>query len=263
MNGRDLVLGSAGVLALGAALVRRGSRDAASEQAADYFSRRPAHRYDDRVGVRQSGGGIVSNRFPSWVSVRRRLQRDGFANEDHFDNLLEAFDDMGEDGLSDREKVRRAWAEVEGDWGTFTGYAWSFTDPVRVWRAVTADSLEALHLPPPAPAVRRTRQVPIPFGVRPQVPVAHAGRGGDGAGIWWSWDPQAAEAHWGGTHKRGFLLAGEVAYGDVNWPATFYANLVSADEREIQVKPGAPVHLLRVRDDDTGVVERQDLWVRA
>ena len=49
----------------------------------------------------------------------------------------------------------------------------------------------------------------------------------------------------------------------MNWPATFYANLLSPEEREIQVKPDAPVYLLRVRDDKTGAIEKQDLWVRA
>ena len=218
--------------------------------------------------VRTSGRGGVSGRFPAWERVRRRLQRDGFAREDHFDNRVEAFDD--DEGLSDREKVRRAWEEVESDWDTFVGHAWDFTDPVKVWRAVTADTLDALHLPLPRPPrrTREDRQVPVPFPVRDLV--SHASsqgrvkvRGDDGTGIWWSWDPKAAEAHWGGGHARRFLLAGEVAYEDVNWPATFYANLSSSEEREIQVKPGAPVHVLRVRDDHTGTVEKQDLWVRA
>lgn len=263
MSGRDLAFAFlAGLTVAGAARARSGSRSAAHAQALDYFDR--------GVSVRQSGRGVVSSRFPSWSSVRRRLQRDGFANEDHFDHLVEMFDD-GDEDLSDREKIRRAWAEVEGDWDTFEGYAWSFTDPIRIWRAITADTLEALHLPPPWPPrrTRKDRQVPIPFPepTAAQIPGSRGDRPGlrpgDGVGIWWSWDPKAAEAHWGGNHRRAFLLAGEVAYGDVNWPATFYANLSSADEREIQVKPGAPVHLLRVRDDDTGAVERQDIWVRA
>lgn len=54
-----------------------------------------------------------------------------------------------------------------------------------------------------------------------------------------------------------------LSLSDPTPPMTVVANLSSSDEREIQVKSGAPVRLLRVRDDDTGVVEKQDLWVRA
>lgn len=268
MNGRDLALASlAGLAAAGAvARARSGSRSAAHAQALDHFDR--------GMSVRWSGQGVVSSRFPAWTSVRRRLQRDGFAREDHFGNIVQMYGD--DDGRSEREKIRLAWEEIEGDWETFEGYAWDFADPIRVWRAVTADSLAALHLPRPVPTrrSRKDRQVPLPFpgsnsGASRPVPARDAVRvrgqvqAGDGAGIWWSWDPKAAEAHWGGNHRRAFLLAGEVSYGDVNWPATFYANLSSSDEREIQVKSTAPVHLLRVRDDDTGAVEKQDLWVRA
>lgn len=260
MNGRDLALASlAGLAGLGLAAARSGSRSAAHAQADDYFDRGSS--------VRESGRGIVSDRFPAWTSVRRRLQKDGLAGEDYFGNLVEMFDD---EGRSEREKIRMAWAEVESDWKTFENYAWNFTDPVQIWRAVTADTLDALHLPPPRlpRRTRKDRQGPIPFpgpDLTDPIPSRYGEtvQGDDGTGIWWSWDPKAAEAHWGGRHQRAFLLAGEVAYGDVNWPATFYANLMNADEREIQVKPGAPVHLLRVRDDDTGAVEKQDLWVRA
>ncbi len=254
MNGRDLALVSlTGLAAVGFAVSRQGSRSAAHAQADDYFDRGSR--------VRESGRGVVSDRFPAWASVRRRLQKDGFANEDHFDDIASHYDDGDR---SEREKIRLAWESFEQDWETFEGHAWYFTDPVRIWRAVTAHDLDALHLPLPRrpKQTRRDRQVSLPF---PEVAGRSAGRQGrgDGAGIWWSWDPKAAEAHWGGSHRQTFLLAGEVAYEDVNWPATFRANLSSSDEREIQVKPDAPVHLLRVRDDDTGVVERQDLWVRA
>ena len=258
MNGRDLTLGALAGLAVAGMVAkrRRGSRDAASEQGADYF--RPATSRSN-LSVQQSGNGVVSNRFPSWASVRRRLQRDGFTHD--FEHLKDAY---AEEGLSDREQTERVWEVVQSDWDTFTRYAFDFTDPIRIWRAVTADSVEALRLPRPAPpspaARRRERQLALPFK---QMSARHNPSDKEGVGIWWSWDPHAAEAHWGGaTHARGFLLAGEVAYGDVNWPATFYANLASAEEREIQVKPGAPIRLLRVRDDDTGVVEKQNLWVR-
>ena len=259
MNGRTLTLSTlAGLAVAGFVAKRRGSRDAASEQAADYFL--PASsRYQRNLSVQQSGNGVVSHRFPSWTSVRRRLQRDGFTHD--FGHLEDAY---AEEGLSEREKTKRVWEDLERDWDTFTGYAFDFTDPIRIWRAVTADSIEALRLPrpalPSAAARRRERQLALPFK---QFSARHNPSDKEGVGIWWSWDPQAAEAHWGGTHARGFLLAGEVAYDDVNWPATFAANLTSAEEREIQVKPGAPIRLLRVRDDDTGVVEKQNLWVRA
>ena len=228
MNGRDLTLGTLAGLAVAGMVAqrRRGSRDAASEQGADYF--RPGTSHHD-FSVQQSGNGVVSNRFPSWANVRRRLQRGCLISPGEF---------------------------VESDWDAFMGYAFDFTDPIHIWRAVTADSVEALRLPRPAllsPAARRRERQ-----------LAKADAEGEGVGIWWSWDPHAAEPHYGSsTHARGFLLAGEVAYDDVNWTATFYGNLSFPEEREIQVKPGAPVRLLRVRDDDTGVVEKQNLWVRA
>ena len=78
-------------------------------------------------------------------------------------------------------------------------------------------------------------------------------RGGLGAqplGVYWSWDEDAAEAHWG-AHGEGhitYLLAAGVDPRHVNWSNTIAANATRSteDEKEITIIDNAPVTLWAV-----------------
>lgn len=69
-------------------------------------------------------------------------------------------------------------------------------------------------------------------------------------GIYWSWDEDAAEAHWG-THKDGevkWLMMAEVTPAMIDWPATLCqnANPDYEDEKEIRLLPNVPVKVSKV-----------------
>jgi hypothetical protein len=62
-------------------------------------------------------------------------------------------------------------------------------------------------------------------------------------GIFWSWDENSAEAHWGsfGPGTEEILLQARVGKDDIDWEGTFEANMDPAtgeEEREIRLKEG-------------------------
>jgi GNAT superfamily N-acetyltransferase len=70
-----------------------------------------------------------------------------------------------------------------------------------------------------------------------------------GIGVYWSWDEDAAEAHWGhfGQGFQNYTLKAQVQEKDVDWTGTMWANLdpdLGEDEKEIRLKSGARPLLL-------------------
>ena len=101
--------------------------------------------------------------------------------------------------------------------------AYAFTNPLRLWREITTKSLETMRLDADI-------------------------------GVYWSWDPRAAEAHWG-DDGRVWMLVAEVFPNQVDWPGTIWANLASPEEKEIRLKSNATLRLLRIRDERGQIVE--------
>lgn len=69
-------------------------------------------------------------------------------------------------------------------------------------------------------------------------------------GIYWSWDKNAAEAHWG-EFANGHVtwrMTAAVNMRDVDWPTTFAMNADPSyeSEREIRLKDNAPVRMINV-----------------
>ena len=70
-----------------------------------------------------------------------------------------------------------------------------------------------------------------------------------GIGVYWSWDEDAAEAHWGhfGQGFQNYTLKAQVQEKDVDWTGTMWVNLdpdLGEDEKEIRLKSGARPLLL-------------------
>lgn len=172
----------------------------------------------------RGGRGVVSSRFPSWDTVRRRLVKNRFQDEDHFSYERDIYKNVG---VSEAETTRLAWERFEYLWGDFCGEAAAFTDPLVLWREITARSLAHVRL--------------------------------HDVGLYWSWEPGAAEAHWGGSDGHPvWMLVAEVGYAEVDWPGTFWANLAAPDEKEIRLKSTARPRLLRLRDQKGDVVQTFD-----
>ena len=78
-----------------------------------------------------------------------------------------------------------------------------------------------------------------------------------GLGVYWSWDEDAAEAHWGygqGSGSVEYTLKAQVQEGDIDWKGTIWANLdpsIGEDEKEIRLRKGArPLLLAWKRGDE-------------
>jgi GNAT superfamily N-acetyltransferase len=71
-----------------------------------------------------------------------------------------------------------------------------------------------------------------------------------GFGVYWSWDADAADAHWGNLYAKKYTFHARVSAHDVDWNSTLLANLdptLGDDEKEIRVKNGVPLELIEYR----------------
>ena len=121
---------------------------------------------------------------------------------------------------SEKEKVmeRRAYEDWEYRYNELRAMHASWSWPLKVWRCVTLENIQQL----------KTK----------------------GIGVYWSYEEGAAQAHWG-QGGRPYTLEGQITENAVDWESTIYANLhpsLGEDEKEIRLKDGAPVKLLRWED---------------
>ena len=77
-------------------------------------------------------------------------------------------------------------------------------------------------------------------------------KGYKGVGVYWSWDDDAAEAHWGhGKDSVYIKMHAKVRPDDVDWPETLFKNTYDLkDEKEIRVKDGGLVKVIGFMQDD-------------
>lgn len=74
-------------------------------------------------------------------------------------------------------------------------------------------------------------------------------------GIYWSYDPIWAKAHWGADESPGgeqhieWLIIGEVDAAGVDWETTIAQGVLYPSEGEVQVRKGAPVNILDLRPE--------------
>jgi hypothetical protein len=72
-------------------------------------------------------------------------------------------------------------------------------------------------------------------------------------GIYWSWDPEGAEPHWGHNTDLPFttIMEAEVDETSVDWYPTIRLNVepVSFEEKEIRLVKGAKINILSIKID--------------
>jgi len=130
----------------------------------------------------------------------------------------------GFDALSsaEQDKVlqRRAYEEWEDRYNQMRWEHSSWSWPLKVWRSITLKDIQQL----------KTK----------------------GVGIYWAYEDSAAEAHWGHPGSEGtYTLEAQITENAVDWDSTIFANLqpsIGDMEKEITLKEGAPVKLLRWQD---------------
>ena len=78
----------------------------------------------------------------------------------------------------------------------------------------------------------------------------HLVQQGKHLGIYWSYDPNAAEAHWArADNSHEVLIHGKVPETSVDWESTFMLNMdiaLGEDEKEIRLYDGVPVTILEI-----------------
>jgi len=81
----------------------------------------------------------------------------------------------------------------------------------------------------------------------------HLEREGKHLGIYWTWDPDAADTHWGDYSKTSkVLIEAEVPENGVDWEKTLITNIepfTGDDEKEITLIKGVPLRILSIEMD--------------
>ncbi len=70
----------------------------------------------------------------------------------------------------------------------------------------------------------------------------------DKIGIYWSWDKEAADAHWGNfdSNNKKWLIKASISKDNVDWPITIVYNTLSSyqDEKEIRIIDDSKVKII-------------------
>jgi len=83
-------------------------------------------------------------------------------------------------------------------------------------------------------------------------------KGYHGLGIFWAWDEDKAESHWGGGGGHEIIIKALVDINHINYTATARKNLnpsMGEDEAEIQLKEHSPVIVTQITSDNKVVWE--------
>jgi hypothetical protein len=81
-----------------------------------------------------------------------------------------------------------------------------------------------------------------------------------GLGVYWSWDKNRADAHWGSGSKD-ILVTALVSPNDISYKQTAFKNLnpsLGEDEAEIEVKPAAKLLITSVEHDGRVIWKNTD-----
>lgn len=160
----------------------------------------------------------MSDPVPPWLDGGKQLLLDfGLEREDVFEHLVEEYESLVD---YDREQAERAaWTDIQNHYEDFWNTVnYDLDTPIRVWRRITAPSVQAIDLTCP--------------------------------GLYWSWEKDAAEAHWG-TFAKGyktFTIVAEIPRASVDWPQTIYANVTIPEEKEITAAVGAKMRVVAIEN---------------
>ncbi len=87
--------------------------------------------------------------------------------------------------------------------------------------------------------------------------ISHLSKEGKHLGIYWTWDPDAADTHWGDYSKKSVaLIEAEAPENGVDWEETLRINVepfIGDDEKEITLNKGVPLKILSIEVDGNPV----------
>ena len=148
--------------------------------------------------------------------------RDGYDSE-----LKDVFTDEGKEAWDEfltgkiDDDLWPMWSTVEDSIGENDGL-------ISVWRAITYTKGEY-------------------DDIYDEITKEHHG----GVGQYWSWEENAAEAHWGDSGGKLFVLHGQVRPEDVNWEQSVLKNVYDLrEEQELELNDNAKVKLVGMSTSD-------------
>ena len=94
-----------------------------------------------------------------------------------------------------------------------------------------------------------------------------------GAGIFWSWDHEAAKCYWGGSGEA-ITITALASLSDIDYTLTaelnlnsFYddedENYIGEEEKEIRLKAGSPITITKVDSEENGVIFESKMRTKA
>ena len=150
------------------------------------------------------------------------------------ERITSAFEDDTE-GMSDEERdeflTNVVMNETRNRYQSIVSFFDGLNFPLEVYREITVPSLDSIKF--------------------------------DSIGVYWTWDENAAEAHWGQGSGRYVKFAAEINADIVDWDTSIMCNLdpsLGEEEKELRLFDGASFELLGygVRD---GYRKRDEEWV--
>jgi len=154
----------------------------------------------------------------------------------------------------EQEMIRRARDEYEDKYNELVASYNRWVFPMDVYRCISV---------PEVGSKTRGREYPAPAQQHlfPGTPMEEYQQGLQsiqykGVGVYWSWDENAAECHWG-TGGPSVTLHAVITENDVDWEGTLSANMMPStgdEEKEVRLKEGTQFEL-------EGIQYEGDNWI--
>src|SRR5208282_2177754 len=141
----------------------------------------------------------------------------------------------------EKELGKRALADFQERYEELVASYQSWQFPMDVFRCISlpkAEEAQQQHLFPDTPQAKFQQGLQA---IKYQ-----------GVGIYWSWDENAAECHWG-TGGPSVTLHGVINKNNVDWEGTIYANMfptLGQEEKEVRLIEGTQFELEEIQYDE-------------
>jgi len=204
----------------------------------------PEDKEEKKVGAAKTAAGLPS--FNAWVKKSGGIwkvldQYDVDTAETYGYGLEEPDDTPAAKKRYEKELGKRALADFQERYENLIAEYQSWQFPMDVFRCISlpsGENAQQQHLFPDTPQAKLQQGLQA---IKYQ-----------GVGIYWSWDENSAECHWGSGGPN-VTLHGIINKNNVDWEGTLYANMFPAlgdDEKEVRLIEGTQFELEGIQYDE-------------
>jgi hypothetical protein len=177
-------------------------------------------RQPPRKSYSEKRDDLIYHAFPSPSAFFEEYKEDF---EDNVDNEVEW---RVNTGMSEEDALEDYRTEIIGQYNYLTDKFASFPDVFPIYRAIYLEDISKFDC--------------------------------ENVGIFWSWDEDSAESHWGLGGGDPYLLTGIIDKSEVDWQTTLLNNIGFTEEDEIRVKTGrTPILITKIDRNGDRVLEDQ------